>query len=340
MTSAQTVGEPPLVSVVIPAKNEAGAIGAAIESVKRQLYPLERVELIVVDGGSTDATAAVSREHASGSVFASFEVISNPVGTTPSNLNAGLERAKGDIVVRVDARSRLPQNYLARCVELLDGNVAVVGGRQVAVSNGSSAIARGIARSLNNRFAMGGAAYRSAGSASGPVDTVYLGAFRRQDLNEVGGWSTAMGSNQDYELNQRISRVLNKPVWFASDLEVRYIARATLAEIGQQYHRFGRWKVRYWRQNGQQPQPRQVVLLVAPPAAAVIGVSLAIVLPNRRLVPLAAAALGSLFVADEVGSVGPDGGPFVRATAITSMALVGISWWTGVAREFVSGEPR
>ena len=93
MTSAQTLGEPPLVSVVIPAKNEAGAIGAAIESVKQQLYPLERVELLVVDGGSTDATAAVSREHASGSVFASFEVISNPVGTTPSNLNAGLERA-------------------------------------------------------------------------------------------------------------------------------------------------------------------------------------------------------------------------------------------------------
>ncbi len=170
----------------------------------------------MVDGGSTDDTAAVAKAALAGSDLHGWQVIANAAGTTPSNLNRGLAAASGAVLCRVDARCRVPVDYVSCCVEVLASRpeIAVTGGSQVAVARQTDSRSIGIARALNNRWGMGGSRYRR-GAASGPADTVYLGAFRSADLRAAGGWDERYHTNQDFELNRRMAR--RGIVWFDAD---------------------------------------------------------------------------------------------------------------------------
>lgn len=317
----------PAVTVLIPARNEAGDLGRCLEHVLAQDVPLEALQVVVVDGGSTDGTAAVADAALRGSAV-DWVVVPNPAGTTPSNLNAGLAVATAPVLCRVDARSLVPPNYARVCAEVLDErpDVVVVGGAQVATSPGDGVVASGIARALNNRYGMGLSRYRR-GAHSGPTDTVYLGAFRTESLRAAGGWDEAMLSNQDFELNRRLGG--DGVVWFDERLPVGYIPRRDLRALLQQYHRFGRWKVRYWRRTGERPEGRQLVLLASPLLALAGAVGLARLGGGRAVV---GGVVAAAVVVDQAGSRGraPLG---ARAVAVAALGAVAGGWLSGVARE-------
>src|SRR4051812_5556182 len=139
----------PRVTVLIPARDEERWISDCLASVAAQRYSHDRIEVIVVvDGDSTDATDVVAKDALGRCDFERVEVVRNPDGGTPANLNAGLAVASGEFVCRVDARSRIPADYLARCVELLTSrpDLVVVGGAQVAVAAREGTTGAGIAR--------------------------------------------------------------------------------------------------------------------------------------------------------------------------------------------------
>lgn len=335
MSGVDAVDNASLVTVVIPCRNEAGSIGGAIQHVLAQEYPPGRMEVVVVDGASSDGSDEVARAALMGTCLRRWAVLGNAAANTPSNLNRGLAWAEGSLVVRVDARSLIPVDYVARVVGTLsDPDVTVVGGRQVAVARGAGVVETGIARALNNRWGMGLSRYRRGSAASGPADTVYLGAFRRDDLEAAGGWNEAFPTNQDFELNRRLSQ--KGIVWFDAELSVEYAPRRTLAALFQQYHRFGRWKMRYWRATGDRPRPRQVVILAAPVAAAMaVGV-----LASRHPATLVAAALALTGAAVEHGgSAGAPAAVPVRVVALTALGAVAVGWWSGVARELLRPQP-
>ena len=322
------MSERPIVTVLIPARNEAADIAACIDHVAAQTYPLDRLEVVVVDGGSTDGTAVEAEKALAGHGFHHTAVLTNREATTPSNLNVGLRYATGEIICRVDARTRIEPHYVRTCVRTLTTRpeVAVVGGSQRALPRDGSTRALGIARALNNRYTMGGSPYRRA-LASGESDTVYLGAFRRHDLLEVHGWDERLGTNQDFDLNRRMAE--RGLVWFDASLRSGYLPRATYRELWKQYVRFGQAKVRYWRTTGARPQRRQRVLL-AMPLVALLGALLAAW--RGRAGQVAAAGVFAVFAVDEIGSdrrAGPE--ERVRAALATSCIVAG--WTLGVWRE-------
>lgn len=325
------MSDAPTVTVLIPARNEEADIAKCLEHVLAQDHPHDRIEIVLVDGGSTDCTVEVAEKVLSAGDI-SWCIVDNPTGTTPSNLNAGLAVATGEYLCRVDARSLVPPNYVRVCTEVLASrrDIVVVGGAQVARARAERPLDEGIARGLNNRFAMGGARYRS-GAASGPSDTVYLGAFRTDDLLGVGGWDEAMLSNQDYDLNRRLGdRGL---VWFVSGLPVAYLPRRSLGALARQYHRFGRWKVRYWRHTADRPVGRQVVLMVAPVLAAGTAMAFIAIRPRASTIGgLTLAGLAGLLLVDDRGSAASDAAP-TRLIGATTIALVGTSWLSGIGRE-------
>ncbi|MGE3620147.1 MAG: glycosyltransferase, partial [Acidimicrobiia bacterium] len=151
-------------TVLIPMRDEAAAIGGCLDAIVAQDYPQERIEVLVVDGDSSDGSADAAAAALAGRGFARAEVIHNPIATTPSNLNVGLRVATGDITCRIDARTRIEPHYVRTCVAILCSRpeVSVVGGSQVALDRDGSLRAVGIARALNNRYAMGGSRYRRA----------------------------------------------------------------------------------------------------------------------------------------------------------------------------------
>jgi len=327
----------PTVTVLIPARNEERDIEGCLRAVLAQDHPHDRMEIVLVDGGSSDRTAECALRVLTGSDVA-FKIVDNPSGTTPSNLNAGLRVASGEIICRVDARSIVPTDYVRACVGLLAArhDIAVAGGAQVAIANDPSTLAAGIARGLNNKYAMGGSRYRS-GAASGPTDTVYLGAFRAKDLRSVGGWDEYFETNQDFELNRRLGRT--GVVWFDDRISVGYVPRQALSALWRQYHRYGRWKVRYWRRTGDRPQPRQVTILAAAGAAVLAGGGFSLSGPrrHRRFALVVAVACGTALVVDDLGSAAsaPLG---VRAVASAVTVVTGSAWSAGVARELVRSD--
>lgn len=329
----------PRVTVVIPVRDEADRLPACLEAVVAQDLSAELVEVLVVDGGSLDATVDVARRLLAGPRWARAEVLHCAAGDRSSNLNRGLDAATAPVVVRVDARSRIPSHYLRGCLALLDAraDVAVVGGRQRAVATGRRAVEVGVARALNNRWGMGLARYRRGGS-SGTADTVYLGAYRTAQLRQAGGWRTDFAVNEDFDLNRRLARFGS--VWFDADLTVDYVPRSSLAGLSRQYWAFGTGKARYWRLSGDRPQPRQVAVLAAPLVgiATVAGVWLGLgTVPAWLIVATGAALAGGIEV---LGADGPQGGVRAHLAGVVALACVAGSWLAGVATGSLRLVPR
>jgi glycosyltransferase involved in cell wall biosynthesis len=323
-------GPRPRVTVLIPARDEARWIGDCIASVVEQDYPHDQMEVIVVvDAASTDRTDAQAKAAMDAADFGAWDIVRNvDGGGTPANLNAGLAVATGEIVCRVDARSRIPADYVRRCVEILRTRpeVAVVGGAQVAVATADDPRSTGIARALNNRWGMGLSRYRR-GATSGAADTVYLGAFRTADLRDAGGWNPAFATNQDFELNRRMATW--GQVWFESGLPVGYVPRADLRSLHQQYRRFGAWKVRYWTATGDRPRPRQVALLVGVPLATVAGLGAVEATSGARRAAVAATILGGAAFVEIRGSRGPRGALPVHGWSAAALGAVALGWLRG-----------
>lgn len=229
----------PAVSVIIPARNEETFLPAALESVRSQDYG-GPVEIIVADG--SDASAMAESVEAR---FPEVRVVPNPQGNAASGLNLALRAATHSIIVRCDARCVLPKDYVRLAVDVLEHTSAAnVGGRQCPV--GTTVFGQAVGLAMTTRLGAGDARYR-LGGAEGPVDTVFLGVFRREALESVGGFDPTLDRNQDYELNWRL-RKRGEVVWFDPGLEVGYRPRGSLAALARQYFDYGRWKrVVLWR---------------------------------------------------------------------------------------------
>jgi succinoglycan biosynthesis protein ExoA len=229
----------------------------------------------------------------------------------------------------VDAHARLPEGYVARAVEQLRATGAAnVGGRQVPVAAGG--FARCVAAAMRSRVGAGGAAYR-VGGAPGPVDTVYLGVFRRQALEAVGGFDPAFVRNQDAELNLRLRRA-GYQVWFDPQLAVRYRPRGSVASLARQYREYGAYRRLTARRHPRSLAPRQ---LAAP--AVVLGLagaaSVSLLARDPRPAALVTAAYAGLLGGAAVASAEePSEAPGI-AVALGTMHL---SWGVG----FLGGPPR
>jgi glycosyltransferase involved in cell wall biosynthesis len=270
----------PSVSVVIPALDAADKIGSALASIAAQDHN-NIIEVIVAAGD--DATLKAARDL--GAI-----VVHNRSGRTPDALNLAIAMATGDVVVRCDAQSVLPDTYVSRAVETLLRTGAVnVGGMQVPV--GETFWERAIAAAMASPVGAGDARYRTGGK-EGPADTVYLGVFDRQKLEAIGQYDEDFARNQDYELNHRIIES-GGIVWFDPELKVRYRPRGSLGDLWSQYFQYGQAKKRFARTHPSSLRWRQL----APPLL-VIGLLISTVASFVSLWALAVPAsyLASLIV--------------------------------------------
>lgn len=264
-----------LVSVVMPARNEAAFIEATIASIMAQDYP-GPIEVIVADGMSDDGTRDILRRLAA--TDERVRCVDNPTGRTPNGLNLAIDAARGDIIVRCDAHAELPTHYVRTAVEVLEATNAVnVGGIQRAV--GTAGMQRAIAYAMSSRIGVGDARFHYGGDA-GPVDTVYLGVFRRAALERAGRFDEQLTRNQDYELNIRL-RGAGGVVWFDPRLEVIYRPRRSLLSLWRQYYQYGAWKRRVL---GMHPESTRLRQLAAPLFVVALLVSAGLAFtPWRRL---------------------------------------------------------
>ena len=223
----------PPVSVIVPARDAAATLARALESVLAQEYA-GGFEVIVADGSEGAETATLVRRR-----FPGVRLVPNPGREIARGLNVALRAARHRVIARCDARAVMPEGYLTRAVAtLLRTGAANVGGRQNPV--GFSFFERAVALATSTPLGAGGARHR-IGGAEGPVDTVFLGVFRREALDAAGGFDESLLRNEDYELNWRL-RARGGTVWFDPALVVDYRPRGSLRALARQYFDYGRWK--------------------------------------------------------------------------------------------------
>jgi SAM-dependent methyltransferase/GT2 family glycosyltransferase len=283
----------------MPVRNEAEHLAQSLGSVLAQDWPTEALEVLVVDGRSSDGTAARAAAIAD-AAGREVVVLENPAGIVPTAMNLGLARARGEVVVRVDGHCSIPPSYVERCVQLLqDTGADCVGG--VLHTVGETDGARAIAAAQSHPLGVGPVAFRTGATHGGPVDTLAFGAYRRDVFDRIGGFDEELVRNQDDELNLRLTEA-GGVIWLDPTLVATYTSRATISGLWRQYHGYGSWKVRVQQKHGGVASWRHLV-----PAAFVValagGTVLAATGRRRPLVALAGAYGAVLAVATTTAEV-------------------------------------
>ena len=259
----------PAVSVIMPVLNEERHLADAVAGVLGQDYPGD-LELILAIGPSRDRTQQIADELSAADPR--VRSVPNPSGRTPSALNAALAQAKHDVVVRDDGHAELAPGYIATADRLLEQTGAAnVGG--VMRAEGVTVFEQAVARAMTSKLGVGNARFHTGGEG-GPSDTVYLGVFRREVLDELGGYDEHFTRAQDWELNHRI-RESGRLIWFDPGLSVTYRPRPTFRALSTQYKEYGRWRRVVMRTHAGTANLRYLAppaALLAVAAGTVIGV--------------------------------------------------------------------
>lgn len=275
---------------MMPARNEESTIGAAIRSALGQV-DAPPLEVVVAVGESEDATRSVVSDLAHDDHR--VRIIPNVEGNTPVGLNAAIQEARGEVIVRCDAHSNLPADYLATALRVMEETGAdVVGGTQQAV--GDRFWQRAAAIAMTTPVGVGDAKFHTGGR-QGAVDTVYLGVFKRSALERVGLFDESLTRNQDYELNFRI-RESGGVVYYHPDLAVDYYPRANPAALASQYRQYGAWKRLVLRRFPESLRWRQ---LAAPLLVVGLVVSLILLIFGQRIL---AAVVPAVYLAAILGT--------------------------------------
>ncbi|WP_375184674.1 glycosyltransferase family 2 protein [Aquabacterium sp.] len=249
----------PIVSVIVPCRNERDHIEAFCRSVAAQAVPAGwTLEVWVADGLSDDGTR--ERLAAWCATDPRFVMIDNPGRIVSCGLNRCIERARGDFIVRLDVHTVYADDYIAECLAAWQRTGADnVGGpwKAEAAPGSGQVVQRAVAAAFQSRWVAGGARSRDL-AYEGEVDTVYLGAWPRTTFARFGGFDEQLVRNQDDEHNLRIHRGGGR-IWQSARIRSTYVPRASKADVFRQYRQYGYWKPFVMKKHGQPAALRHLV---------------------------------------------------------------------------------
>lgn len=244
MTSATTAFDSvdtwPTCSVIVPIRNEGPHLQGFIQSVERLDYPEEALEVIIIDGMSTDGTYERLAEWSEG-CHRAIVLLRNERRHVPFALNLAIRRARGEYIVRLDAHTEYPDGYVKQCVRLgVTTGADNVGGvvRAAVLGEGHKVTAiRALSQSI---LGVGNSRFRMSGGEPGPAETVPFGCFTRRCFEKYGLFNEYLVRAQDLEFNKRVRR-LGGEIYMDPSIVSTYYNRGSLGGIARKNFNSGRW---------------------------------------------------------------------------------------------------
>ena len=229
-----------MISIICPIYNEEKYIARCIDSILAQDYPKDDMEVILVDGMSTDGTRKIVADYAAQYPF--IRLVDNSQRIVPPAMNIGIRAAKGDIIIRLDAHAIFPVNYFTELVKnLRELKAENVGGvcRTLPVNDNPKCVA--IANVLSSSFGMGNSHFRVGATDVMEVDTVPFGCFHRELFDRIGYFDEELIRNQDDEFNGRIIKNGGK-IYLLPQLVIDYYARDKVNKAYKMFYQYGLFK--------------------------------------------------------------------------------------------------
>jgi len=228
------------VSVIVPCRNEEKYISKCLNSILDNDY--KNVEILVIDGMSTDKTREIVRGYRwMSSQY--VNILYNKLKTTQHAVNIGLKHATGDYTLEVDAHSVISSNYISKCVQAMEtySNITV-GGITIPVPGSNTHIAKCIAATLADPFGVGMARYKQKTTKMREVSSVHCIMRDREAIKKVGGYNEKLTHSHDlehvYRMRQAGIKVLQIPGIF-----VYYFARSDLWSFIKKAFSDGQWVI-------------------------------------------------------------------------------------------------
>lgn len=252
----------PNISILIPTYNEEGFIKDCVESLVCNSYPIDKIETLIIDGGSTDNTVQIITSLQS--LYPQIKLLSNPKKTVPSAMNIGAQQASHPILIWCGSHAKYGRDYLKNSVEILltESECASIGG--VITPIATTFVGQAIASATCHKFGIGNALYRYATKRS-IVDTVFGGCFYKSSVDAVGGFNEEWVRNQDYEFNYRLRTQVGNIILDPS-IMCEYYCRESIPKLAHQYFQYG-----YWRFRTLQMHPHSLTLRQTAPLLLILG---------------------------------------------------------------------
>ncbi len=230
-----------MLSVICPIYNEEKYIAQFLDSLLQQDYPKDDLEILLVDGMSNDRTREIVAGYTANYPF--IRLIDNPDKIVPYAMNRGIDAAKGDIIMRLDAHASYQPDYFSVLVNglrrLKADNVGTVCKTDVLNKTPKTLAIREV---LGNKFGVGNSTFRTGIDLEQEVETVPFGCWPREVFEKYGKYDVRLVRNQDIELNKRILRGGGK-IYILPGTYCTYLARETWKALAKNNYGNGKWNI-------------------------------------------------------------------------------------------------
>ena len=225
------------VAIVIPTLNEERFISRCLDSIIKQTFKFEKMDVMIIDGGSNDKTKDIVAEYQKS--HQNIRFIENKKKIQSVAFNIGIKNSTAPYIIRLDAHAEYDSKYISLCIENLkqDEKRGNVGGRCNILPFNQSVWAQTNAILNHSRFGIGGAAFRVSNEAHN-TDSVPFGAFPRKIIEKIGGMREDLPRGEDNEYNSRIRKAGYK-IFFDPNIISSYFARPTLGASCKQMYANG-----------------------------------------------------------------------------------------------------
>ena len=193
------------ITMCVIAYNEENAIDRILGDIAAQDYNHNDMEVVLVDGASTDNT----KKHLDNfkekykDDFRRVVVLDNPKRTLPSGWNVALREYKGDAIIKVDAHAEIPKDFVSKNVRVLESGEDICGGQRPVIIDEETPWKNTLLLAESSMFGSSIAPYRNNPGKT-YVKSMFHAAYRRQVFDKVGFFNENLARTEDNEIHYRM----------------------------------------------------------------------------------------------------------------------------------------
>lgn len=233
-----------LITVCVIAYNEENTINNLLEDICRQDYDHSMMEILLVDGMSSDGTKRIMEEFAGRNEnehhhFSRVVILDNPKKTLPCGWNVALKEYKGDAILKIDAHASVPEDFVSKNVETLSSGEDISGGERPSIIDDSTPWKETLLLAETSMFGSSIAPYRRNPGKS-YVNSMFHAAYRRCVFDRTGGFNENLGRTEDNEIHYRMRNAGFRLCFNPEIVSYQHI-RSSLKKMLHQKYSNGYW---------------------------------------------------------------------------------------------------